>query len=97
VADVVVEESGIHTPDYRPRLSRLGSATPGDFAACRAALAAKPDRSVGQIDVSNLEAGDQLCVGTDLGNIALIRISGITKDSLGQLVTLTVAFVVWPL
>jgi hypothetical protein len=95
LADLIVESDTIHTADGQPAIAILPSGVTGTYASCHSKLDSEPNTSVSSLQVSSLEDGEALCVRTDRGNIALVHLDKIQKDSLGQLASLTIEFKVW--
>lgn len=96
LADVILDEEGLHTAEGRPSLVYLPPGRDGGYESCRAAFEKRPDPSVIEVGVGELEAGGGLCIETDQGNLAAVRIDEISVDGTGQLESMMISFRVWP-
>jgi hypothetical protein len=95
LADLIVEPDTIHTADGDPAIAVLPSGVAGSYSSCHSRLSGEASSSVSSLQVSNLEEGEALCVRTDRGNIALVRLDKIQEDNVGQLASVTIEFKVW--
>jgi hypothetical protein len=96
LADVILDEEGLHTAEGRPRLVYLPPGRDSGYESCRVALAQRPDPGVVEVGVGELAAGGDLCIETDLGNLAAVRIDELSLDAAGGLESMTISFRVWP-
>jgi len=64
LADVIVDEEGIHTAESRPRLISPASDTEAS-KVCRALLDERPSRANAEIRAADRAPGGRLCVETD--------------------------------
>lgn len=94
-ADLILDQEGIHPADDRPRFIEISHDSPGGYAECRSALAAKPSRSVSQLEATTLRSGERFCVQTDLDHTALVTVDDVSTDAFHQLEQLTIDFFVW--
>jgi hypothetical protein len=94
-ADLILDQEGIHPADDRPRFIEIGHDSPGGYAECRSALAAKPSRSVNQLEATALRSGERFCAQTDLDNTALVTVDDVATDAFHRLQQLTIDFAVW--
>jgi hypothetical protein len=95
LADLILDEEGLHSSDGRPTLVKLVSPSHAGYDDCQAALDDEPDHTVSRIDVDDIGGGSELCVRTDLNKVALVRIDDLALDALGQPQVLTISFTVW--
>jgi hypothetical protein len=95
LADIVLDEDGIHTPDERPRLDVLPPGIAGDYQTCRAALDQEPSPAVNQIDSEQLREGVEICTATDLSAMSHVHVDRVTRTSSGTLSTIKISFIVW--
>lgn len=95
LADLVVEADSLHTADSRPDIIALSSGATGTEQSCRSRLAATPNDAVYSIPAASLRNGEVLCVRTDIGNTAVVRLDKVVTDSLGQIAAVTIDFQVW--
>lgn len=96
LADLVLDLDSLHTADGRPSIISLPPSESGTYSSCRALLAATPNNGVNSVQASGLQAGRVLCVRTDIGNTAVVRLVKVATDSMGQLASVTLDFQVWP-
>jgi multisubunit Na+/H+ antiporter MnhC subunit len=95
LADLIVDEQGIHTRDGGPHFIRLDAGEAGGFRRCRDALTAEPNQAVNQLGVDGLRNSTQLCVETEQRNIALVRVDLLAVNRLDQLTAMTISFTMW--
>jgi hypothetical protein len=95
LADIVLDENGVHTADGRPRFVVFPAGTPEDYQTCKNAFGAQPNQAVNQIGARDLGAGDQVCVQTDLAAIGAVHIDHVTRDGPGDLREIKISFTVW--
>jgi hypothetical protein len=95
LADLVLDPDSLHTANGRPNIMSIPPGASGAYSSCRALLGAAPTNSVNSIQASSLQNGETLCVRTDIGNIAAVRLVKVVTDSMGQLASVTLDFQVW--
>jgi hypothetical protein len=95
LADIILDEEGLHSNDGRPTLAKLVSNSHPRYDDCQAALNDEPDHTVSKLDVSDIGAGTELCVRTDLNRTALVHLEDLELDTAGQLAASTISFTVW--
>lgn len=73
LADLIVENSSLHAPNDKPRLSLVSQ---------RASYTGCHDRvdGVGVVPLDNLRGGGELCVTTDKDNIAAVHVDPVGPD-----------------
>lgn len=74
LADLVVEHTEVHSGCRSPLMLLAREGTAPTVAACRAALAARPGALTGSIPFSELEKGSVICMQTDEGLIAAVKV-----------------------
>lgn len=87
-ADLILDSGELLTWERMPRIALLPADRPASHTTCRQSAA--EGNLAGSIEVNRLEAGSGLCVLTDKGNIAAVRI-----ESLAELPTIVISFDVW--
>lgn len=95
LADIVVDEEGIHTPDDGARFAVPAAGGPNPYQTCRDWLDRKPNQKVNQIDGERLVPQLIICVGTDKQNIAVVQVERISLDPSGRLTAVTIGFTLW--
>ena len=95
LADLIVDQEGIHTRDGGPHFHRPAAGRAANLALCSTALGSDPNRNTNLLDAAKLKAADSFCVETDKDNIAVVRIERVTTDELKLLRSLTISFSVW--
>jgi hypothetical protein len=90
LAEVILEDDEIHTPD-NSRLYLLADNDALGYEECRAALGATEQLS-SKMPLTELSVGDQICVKTDEGRIARLAIldMGSTEET-----KITIQFTTW--
>lgn len=95
LADIILDQEGIHTAEGRPRLVSLLPGQVGGYQSCQVALAARPSPAVAEIGVRRLQTQREFCVRTDLGNLAAVVTEELVVDGSGQLESMTISFRTW--
>lgn len=95
LADLIVEQNKLHDANGQPNIIVMPPGVAGTYLSCRALLEATPKNGVNSIQVSSLRDGEMLCVRTDIGNTAVVRLDKVTTNGAGQLTALTIDFEVW--
>ncbi|MGH3877360.1 MAG: hypothetical protein ACRDSK_10040 [Actinophytocola sp.] len=90
LADLIIESVYLHAPDYQPRLIALPNGQQASYDRCQDRLV-PPTDATGSVELAALTEGAWLCVSTDQGNIAAIRVVG------NDTASLVVDFEVWKL
>jgi hypothetical protein len=90
-ADLILDPERLHAPSDDPLMIYVGKATGVDFEYCSKAVVERRTDLTGSIPLSKLDAGDYLCMKTDEGLVAVVRITELTENP----VTLTFNGTVW--
>jgi hypothetical protein len=89
VADLIIEAAELHSPNYTPTLALLGGATAATYETCRDSISSGLG-TLGSIPLGDLAIGAELCVATDKGNVAAVRVDSV--DPAGGII---ISFQVW--
>jgi hypothetical protein len=95
LADIVLDENGIHTADGGPGFIVVPAGTPSGYQTCVSAFGVQSNQAVNQIEAQDVSVGDQVCIKTDLAAISAVHIDHVTKDNLGDLREIKISFTVW--
>lgn len=87
-AELILEEDTLHTPDNATPIVQPSGGTRANQAACRELLS--KSGGPGEIPLSDLADGAELCVRTDKGRIAAVHVVSLTGSPV-----LTIDFEVW--
>lgn len=95
LADLVIDPDSLHDANGQPDIVITPPGTIGAYSSCRSFLAATPDNAVNSIQAASLHAGEVLCVKTDTGSTAVVRLENVATNGAGQLTSITIDFQVW--
>jgi hypothetical protein len=79
MADLIVERTEIHTGCLDPLMKHLTQQT-SDVATCRTVLAAAQPPFTSSISLADLSTGHSICMKTDEGLVALVRITRVSRS-----------------
>jgi hypothetical protein len=94
LADLIVDEEGLHTPEGQPQLVRSPPERAG-YETCRVMLGQRINDRASILETKDIKPGGTLCVETDKRNIAMVRIDQVGLDTSGDLENVTINFTVW--
>jgi hypothetical protein len=92
LAELILERSELHTPDNSRLYKVMRDASTASFDDCNKALG-NPAELRARLSLAELSAGAGVCVQTDEGNIALMRVHRIGKA--GTESEVVISFVTW--
>jgi len=95
LADLIVDEEGIHTPEGKPQMLRPPSEPTAGYETCRTMLGQRVNDKMSIIETDDLKPGVTLCVETDKRNIAIVRVDEVGLDAMGNLEKVTISFTIW--
>jgi hypothetical protein len=94
LAELILEDDRIHTPNGQSLLLPMEHGTVVDDAQCPAVVRQDTSYFISSVSLRDLQAGDYLCVTTDQGNIARVRFDGVDL-SFGGKARVVVSYTAW--
>jgi hypothetical protein len=88
-ADLILDAGELLTWERSPRMALLPAGTRASQTTCRKQIT--QGDMVGSVEVEALKSDSELCVKTDKGSVAVVRIEDLTK-----LPSIAISFDVWP-
>jgi hypothetical protein len=95
LADLIVDDDGVHNSNGRPSIVVLPSGSSSGYAACARAFDQEPSPMVSQVELGQIETGLELCVLTDEQEVSRVQLVDVQRGLSGGLTSIKVTYIVW--